>query len=208
MLTVRALRAGLASLSPPPPRLRGCSCVCVRWAPLQMASQASALCLRTRPQACVRRTRHAAPNAARHTVAASAAWSSSHAAVVMPLRALVSGVRGARSVVRPVAQSATQQLQPAAPGSPTRPLLRAAACAAAVLALAAATPGVASAAALATPDAGLLSYLVSFVLHLDKHLSSICAQYGTRTYAILFAIVFAETARPCVASPEARNTEC
>lgn len=35
--------------------------------------------------------------------------------------------------------------------------------------------------------------LLSFILHLDKHLSAIIARHGQATYAILFAIVFAET---------------
>ncbi len=35
--------------------------------------------------------------------------------------------------------------------------------------------------------------LVSFALHLDKHLGALIAQHGSTTYAILFAIVFAET---------------
>lgn len=47
--------------------------------------------------------------------------------------------------------------------------------------------------ALATPEAGLLPYLASFVLHLDKHLTAIVAEHGVRTYGLLFAIVFAET---------------
>ena len=35
--------------------------------------------------------------------------------------------------------------------------------------------------------------LTDFVLHLDKHLSAIIAEHGKATYAILFAIGFAET---------------
>ena len=35
--------------------------------------------------------------------------------------------------------------------------------------------------------------LLSFVLHLDKHLGAIIARHGAATYAILFGIVFAET---------------
>jgi membrane-associated protein len=35
--------------------------------------------------------------------------------------------------------------------------------------------------------------LIDIVLHLDKHLEAITAQYGTTTYAILFIIVFCET---------------
>ena len=35
--------------------------------------------------------------------------------------------------------------------------------------------------------------LVSIALHLDKHLGALIAQHGSTTYAILFAIVFAET---------------
>lgn len=38
-----------------------------------------------------------------------------------------------------------------------------------------------------------LETLVSFFLHLDKHLGEIISQYGTTTYAILFTIIFAET---------------
>jgi membrane-associated protein len=39
----------------------------------------------------------------------------------------------------------------------------------------------------------LLHFLVDFVLHLDKHLLELVAEYGAWTYLILFAIVFCET---------------
>jgi len=39
----------------------------------------------------------------------------------------------------------------------------------------------------------LLSWFVGFVLHLDRHLLELLAQYGLWIYAILFVIVFAET---------------
>lgn len=39
----------------------------------------------------------------------------------------------------------------------------------------------------------LLSQLFDFVLHIDKHLGEIIANYGAWTYLILFAIVFLET---------------
>lgn len=39
----------------------------------------------------------------------------------------------------------------------------------------------------------LIQYLVDFILHLDRHLGELIARYGTGTYAILAAIVFAET---------------
>lgn len=39
----------------------------------------------------------------------------------------------------------------------------------------------------------LFRWFLDFVLHLDKHLADLTAQYGTTTYAILFAIVFCET---------------
>lgn len=39
----------------------------------------------------------------------------------------------------------------------------------------------------------LLKSAIDFFLHLDRHLAEIIAQYGTWTYAILAAIVFAET---------------
>ena len=42
---------------------------------------------------------------------------------------------------------------------------------------------------LACSRAGLLD----FALHLDKHLGQIIAAHGQATYAVLFAIVFAET---------------
>jgi membrane-associated protein len=38
-----------------------------------------------------------------------------------------------------------------------------------------------------------LAQFVDIVLHLDKHLAALVAQYGTLIYAILFAIVFCET---------------
>jgi membrane-associated protein len=39
----------------------------------------------------------------------------------------------------------------------------------------------------------LLRWFLDFVLHLDKHLVDLTAQYGTTTYAILFGIIFCET---------------
>ncbi|MCS6820124.1 MAG: DedA family protein [Chitinophagales bacterium] len=38
-----------------------------------------------------------------------------------------------------------------------------------------------------------LTWFIDFLLHLNKHLDNIVSQYGTLTYAILFAIVFVET---------------
>jgi membrane-associated protein len=38
-----------------------------------------------------------------------------------------------------------------------------------------------------------LNSLLDIFLHLDRHLGDIIIQYGTATYAILFAIIFAET---------------
>jgi membrane-associated protein len=38
-----------------------------------------------------------------------------------------------------------------------------------------------------------IKFLVDFILHIDEHLNSIIAQYGTWTYAILFGIIFVET---------------
>ena len=35
--------------------------------------------------------------------------------------------------------------------------------------------------------------LIDFILHIDVHLNAIIVQYGTWTYAILFAIIFVET---------------
>src|SRR3972149_4734489 len=39
----------------------------------------------------------------------------------------------------------------------------------------------------------LITQLVDFVLHIDKHLGEVIANYGAWTYFILFAIVFMET---------------
>jgi membrane-associated protein len=39
----------------------------------------------------------------------------------------------------------------------------------------------------------LLKQLADFILHIDRHLAEIIAEYGTWTYAVLFLIVFAET---------------
>lgn len=39
----------------------------------------------------------------------------------------------------------------------------------------------------------LILQLVDFIIHIDVHLEGIITDYGTWTYAILFAIVFAET---------------
>ncbi len=38
-----------------------------------------------------------------------------------------------------------------------------------------------------------MPYLVDLILHVDKHLEQIVGNYGTGTYAVLFAIVFCET---------------
>lgn len=39
----------------------------------------------------------------------------------------------------------------------------------------------------------LLAQFIDIVLHLDKHLAALLAQYGTLLYIILFAIIFCET---------------
>ncbi|MEY2718740.1 MAG: hypothetical protein RLZZ273_106 [Bacteroidota bacterium] len=39
----------------------------------------------------------------------------------------------------------------------------------------------------------LLQGLIDFILHIDVHLTTITSQYGVLSYAILFAIIFAET---------------
>ena len=38
-----------------------------------------------------------------------------------------------------------------------------------------------------------MTSLIDFILHFDKHLADIISQYGSATYAFLFAIVFCET---------------
>jgi len=39
----------------------------------------------------------------------------------------------------------------------------------------------------------IIRQLTDFILHIDKHLADIIAQYGTLTYVILFIIIFVET---------------
>jgi membrane-associated protein len=39
----------------------------------------------------------------------------------------------------------------------------------------------------------MLSQIIDLFLHLDRHLTELVARYGTWTYGILFAIIFAET---------------
>jgi membrane-associated protein len=39
----------------------------------------------------------------------------------------------------------------------------------------------------------IIYYLIDFIVHIDKHLAEIISAYGTLTYFILFAIIFAET---------------
>ena len=39
----------------------------------------------------------------------------------------------------------------------------------------------------------ILTQIIDFFLHLDKHLADIISQYGTLTYLILFLIIFTET---------------
>lgn len=39
----------------------------------------------------------------------------------------------------------------------------------------------------------IITSIISFILHIDKHLGEIIANYGTISYLILFIIVFAET---------------
>jgi len=39
----------------------------------------------------------------------------------------------------------------------------------------------------------VIKSLIDFILHIDKHLSTIISQYHTLTYLILFVIIFAET---------------
>jgi membrane-associated protein len=39
----------------------------------------------------------------------------------------------------------------------------------------------------------IINFLIDFILHMDEHLATIIANYGTWTYAILFLIIFMET---------------
>ncbi len=39
----------------------------------------------------------------------------------------------------------------------------------------------------------IISTALDFILHIDKHIGAIIAQYGTSTYAFVFLIIFAET---------------
>ena len=39
----------------------------------------------------------------------------------------------------------------------------------------------------------IVSFLIDFILHVDKHLEAFVANYGAWVYALLFLIVFVET---------------
>jgi membrane-associated protein len=39
----------------------------------------------------------------------------------------------------------------------------------------------------------IVTFLIDLFLHLDEHLANVTSQYGTWTYAILFAVIFMET---------------
>jgi membrane-associated protein len=43
------------------------------------------------------------------------------------------------------------------------------------------------------PMIELVTKLIDFIIHIDRHLAEIVAQYGPWTYAVLFCIIFAET---------------
>ena len=43
------------------------------------------------------------------------------------------------------------------------------------------------------PSMELLSFLLDFVLHVDKHLETFVRNYGLWVYALLFLIIFVET---------------
>ncbi|GIL42354.1 hypothetical protein Vafri_355 [Volvox africanus] len=79
-----------------------------------------------------------------------------------------------------------------------RAMARTACLVAAAVAITTALPGTALAgeAAAVTPAAGSnpIAGLLSFILHLDKHLAALITQHGANSvYGLLFAIVFAET---------------
>ncbi|MDR2854219.1 MAG: hypothetical protein LBV31_02810, partial [Prevotellaceae bacterium] len=38
-----------------------------------------------------------------------------------------------------------------------------------------------------------LQFIIDFILHIDKHLAELVANYNTWVYAILFLIIFCET---------------
>ncbi len=38
-----------------------------------------------------------------------------------------------------------------------------------------------------------ITWLISFIMHIDRHLVDIIQQYGTLTYFIIFLIIFCET---------------
>jgi membrane-associated protein len=111
--------------------------------------------------------------------------------VALPLRALAAA-RPARAAAAAATASAGAAAPPP-PRAPARALLLAAA--AALLFFAAAPAALAAAAAAAPqPSAGsALAAALDVFLHLDAHLGAVIARYGAATYAILFAIVFAET---------------
>jgi len=58
---------------------------------------------------------------------------------------------------------------------------------------ASAVAGPAIAAAATGSSNSVFSNVLSYILHLDKHMNALVVKYGMWTYAVLFAIVFAET---------------
>ncbi len=116
--------------------------------------------------------------------------------VALPLRA-PAPARPARAAAVSASSSSAAPPPPRAPArAPAHALLLAAAAAALLLAAAAPAALAAAAAAAAAPQPAAGSALAAALdvfLHLDAHLGAVIARYGAATYAILFAIVFAET---------------
>ncbi|GFR45275.1 hypothetical protein Agub_g6382, partial [Astrephomene gubernaculifera] len=106
--------------------------------------------------------------------------------------------QAARKVDIQLQQNPSDALQTTAPGVSCNPaktgsVARTACLVVAAMCLAGALPGAASAAA-AAAGSNPVSGLLSFILHLDKHLAALIAQHGpTSVYGLLFGIVFAET---------------
>mmetsp|Transcript_39757 Transcript_39757/g.88369 ORF Transcript_39757/g.88369 Transcript_39757/m.88369 type:complete len:341 (+) Transcript_39757:27-1049(+) len=64
---------------------------------------------------------------------------------------------------------------------------------ASIVALSALVPDVAAAAASTTSSSNPISGIISFILHLDHHMSAMITEHGQLTYVILWTIVFCET---------------
>lgn len=153
----------------------------------------------TNNQACSLASTLAASGLRRRTLALPVRYSTAGNWGLQPERRPAARAQSA-CVASPLAHSRTTAHIPLAETRPTslRAVLLTAIAALALTTLALALPQSATAAArsataTAASEPSMWAQLASFVIHLDKHLSALVAASKVKTYAVLFAIVFAET---------------